>query len=129
MPSLWVLAKKMERIKDDSGVKGERQRPLSWWLLARLDGAIAVREVAVPVSEQQVEPRAGYYVASQSRPAYVTNMTSAEIAQVFDLVEKVSKLPPSHPADANNGAPHSNGNGTARPNEDGTPSIGLSPVR
>lgn len=104
----------MERVNDDSGVRGERQRPLPWRLLTRLGGKIAVREVTVPVSEQ-AEPRAGYYVASQSRPAYVTNMTSAEIAQIFDLVEKVSNFPPSHPTDPNecasNGAAHSNGNG------------------
>jgi hypothetical protein len=77
------------------------------------------------VSEQQLEPRAGYYVASQSRPAYVTNMTSAEIAQVLDLVEKVSKLPRIQSTDANdsasNRAPHPNGNGVAHPNRDGTP--------
>jgi hypothetical protein len=50
------------------------------------------------------EPRAGYYVASQSRPALVTSLTSAEITDVFDLVEEVYGLP-------SNGNGH-NGNGS-----------------
>lgn len=46
---------------------------------------------------QASEPHAGYYVASQSRPPFVTDLTSREIADVFDLVERVCKLPRSSP--------------------------------
>src|SRR5690349_20654874 len=91
----------MERINDDSGVREERQHRFHRRLPARLGGAITAREGMVPVSEQatesqETEPHAGYYVASQSRPPFVTSMTSLQIEQVFDLVEKVSNLPKSH---------------------------------
>jgi hypothetical protein len=88
-------------------------------MFARIGGRIAAGEVMVPVSDQateppETEPRAGYYVASQSRPAFVTRMTSLQIEKVFDLVEKVSNFPRSEPEQtaeaAANGA-HVNGNG------------------
>jgi hypothetical protein len=65
------------------------------------------------VTGTETEPHAGYYVASQSRPPNVTNMTTDEIASVFDLVERVSKLPKegaAGDAKAVNGA-RQNGNG------------------
>jgi hypothetical protein len=43
--------------------------------------------------QQETEPYAGYYVASQNRPAFVTDLTSDEIRQVFDLVQRVANLP------------------------------------
>jgi hypothetical protein len=111
----------MKRIDKDSGVRGERQRAFHRRLFARLGGS-AAREGMVPVSDQtaepgagtETEPRAGYYVASQSRPAYVTNMTTEEIASVFDLVQKVSNFPKEPDAakvETANGAHHPNGNG------------------
>jgi hypothetical protein len=114
----------MKRINEDSGVREEPQQPFQWRLLARLGGGIAAREVMVPVSEQTAEadadstaePHAGYYVASQSRPAYVTSMTSKQIEDVFDLVERVSGLPKQPDADSengDNGAHRVNGNGTS----------------
>jgi hypothetical protein len=110
----------MERINDDSGVREEQQRRFHRRMFARLGGRIAAREVRVPVSEQateqaETEPHAGYYVASQSRPAFVTRMTSDQIAGVFDLVEKVSNFPRSQQDETDdvtlNGAQHPNGNG------------------
>ena len=64
---------------------------------------------------EKAEPHAGYYVASQSRPAFVTSMTSLQIERVFDLVGKVSNFPRSQPDEtvevAANGGPHPNGDG------------------
>jgi hypothetical protein len=51
--------------------------------MSRLWSYIAAQGGLVDVSS---EPRAGYYVSTQDRPAYVTDLSSDEISAVFDLM-------------------------------------------
>ena len=41
----------------------------------------------LPVHEDS-EPRAGYYISTQDRPAFITDLSSDEIDDVFELMRK-----------------------------------------
>jgi formate-dependent nitrite reductase cytochrome c552 subunit len=54
------------------------------------------------------EPRAGYYVSTQDRPAFVTNLSSEEIDEVFELMRQDQRR--WYPVSNGNGK-HGNDNG------------------
>lgn len=54
------------------------------------------------------EPRAGYYVSTQDRPAFITNLSSEEIDEVFELMRQDQRR--WHGVSNGNGK-HANGNG------------------
>jgi hypothetical protein len=64
--------------------------------------------------DAQPEPRAGYFVSSHARPAFVTGLTPEQIDDVFDLVYE-NTVRWSQPSSQQNGNGHPGNHGVAEP--------------
>jgi hypothetical protein len=110
----WIMEKSFPVVASRRRTAEERGRAYVVILLSRGE------TVRMPDAPQ--EPRAGYFVSSHARPAFVTDLTSQQIDDVFDLLcEDAARWASQSSQPGTNGRPvnrsannHStNGNGRA----------------